>query len=80
MVGTTGRIGVVARTDTRNRAHGGDGGDRHKGHRARAIRISDELWESVKNRADTDGYETLNEAMVSLLEWYVARPKSQKRL
>jgi hypothetical protein len=63
----------MARVDSR-------GGDRHKGPKARAVRVEDELWDGVKARAQADGYETLNEAIVSLLEWYVARPRTEKRL
>lgn len=44
------------------------------------MRVPDELWDAVTQRAEADGYDTLNEAILDMLEWHVARPKTQKRL
>lgn len=63
----------MARVDTR-------GGDRHKGPPKRGIRVEDELWDAVKARVDADGYDTLNEAVVDVLQWYVDRPAGERRL
>lgn len=63
----------VARVDTR-------GGDRHKGPAKRGIRVEDNLWDAVKARTEADGYETLNEAVVDLLEWYVDRPAHERKV
>lgn len=48
-------------------------GDRHKGPKTRAVRIEDDLWESMKERAKVEG-RTINEAVVLALEMYVDRP------
>lgn len=71
-------IGLMTkRIDGRNKVHGGTGravqqpGDRHQGPKVRGVRVEDELWEAVKARAENDGYETVNKAVVELLEAYV---------
>lgn len=48
------------------------GGDRHKGPKVRAVRVEDDLWASVKERASTDGL-TVGEAVVVALQAYVDR-------
>lgn len=46
------------------------GGDRHKGDPNRAIRISDELWDEVADKAKREGL-TRREAVIEALERYV---------
>lgn len=66
-------IGFMPRKDTRTyterAAKGQDSETYRKGPKVRGVRVEDDLWETVKVKADKDGMTT-NEAVVTLLELY----------
>ncbi|WP_431501410.1 hypothetical protein [Nocardioides sp.] len=45
--------------------------DRHQGPPLRGVRVSDELWEEVKDVGRRKGNETITEAVTDALERYV---------